>query len=707
MAKSVGDGYAQQQGEIDALRQRLSEAKEKAVEKAAHVVTDEEKFDRIRAELRLKFYHLGFQRKALLTTSGSLRVLASRHKLSLTSANVDRLIQMHREEYLATRERVTWQVWLGEFTVKYWNHLCAAWWLVVSFLSAVLSPIAAVLGCLVCFVRLPWLVSGVLFDRINDWRTGGGTDEGDDGSGEDPYIVDTCVVQDGDVDGGNNPPDIDTRSTFSPSESPVCNPKTIPLGFTIARDEIWIPRNCSCNAEVAVLYRQLLPALSTAHVRKMVWRNSLECFKRVLPPITYAYDEKEAVEMYREHLTPKLRNVYDKVVDFNDIEVHDCYSTSKAFVKVEVLTGKVSTKRHPRLISGKEDNYLAITGPGYYHFQKHITKEWWYAWGDKDDVVSELTKWSYLYPGSIGPVQLGWLVSYFEELGWFVYEGDFSRYDGHTEIEALEAEMELYEHLGVDAETIHQLRKQFKTVGKTGNGVKFTCTGKRASGVINTTMGNTLCGMMLFSSFFQGWDQSDYFVIQLGDDNLIFTKVEIDSNQLVRHCEKAGHKLELVERGNDRAAYDATEFCSSIFWDIGEHRVLGPKVARALAKSFQPHTRINVPIEHHIAGVARGYKHYNWVPVLGHYCTSVLKNYPNAPKILDDNPYKMRLDVPIDVDPAAVERFFIDRYNLDPADVVRIMDLLHVDISNYGRPRSISHSLLRQMLEVDGVTAEL
>lgn len=507
-----------------------------------------------------------------------------------------------------------------------------------------------------------------------------------------PLLIDWCGKDD------VSPPDEHT-GTYSSGELIKCEPKTYHGFFTIAQEHLWVPRSCEHNLEIAIKCRQLITPLSTPDKRRYIADRSLQAFfpflneMRPLPD----FDEPSMQEIYMNHLSGSKRLSFLDFLNNMNLYINRSGSETMAFVKVETLVGKALNKRHPRLISGKRDDYLHRVGPYYYCFQKHLSTHVW-----KDDFY-HLMNLPFIYPSSLSPITLGRVISAYEDRNWYFYEADFSRLDGHTEYELLNMEMQFYEILGFEPRIVELLREQLVTFGSNGStGISFTCHGKRASGVINTTMGNTLVCMAMASGALaeQGFNYSahDYVVIQLGDDNVIITSRPLDEERYCKFMFDAGHDLKLIFRGRGTAGVDDTEFCSCLFWPIGEQRILGPKVGRALAKSWMPSKTIN-NLRKHAYGIAIGYQHYWWIPVLGYICRRIVSSNPYGRPVRDANPYKMMLNEPIFVDKSIVEAYFMRRYLHSPDVYESVFEDL-----DWSQPTAVDDNIFTHMLEIDGVS---
>jgi len=118
---------------------------------------------------------------------------------------------------------------------------------------------------------------------------------------------------------------------------------------------------------------------------------------------------------------------------------------------------------------------------------------------------------------------------------------------------------------------------------------------------------------------------SDYKMLVLGDDNVIFVKgAEAYLHMLKEDFADFGHESNLVWRGKD---YDQVEFCSMRPWRVaGGPRVLGPKVFRLLSKVIakNPHYT-DEEMDAYLRGIVVANKHYYYLPVLGAVMRSLRK----------------------------------------------------------------------------------
>lgn len=466
-----------------------------------------------------------------------------------------------------------------------------------------------------------------------------------------------------------------------------CHEHSYLVGYTITPEYIWCSRSCVHNDLKALCTRQLLEPVSSVYTRSVTWRHNFESFKRLFPTPVFNFSPEES-DLLQEFLVrypeARRRMVY-MAIEGLEGKYGSVSAKTKAFPKVEWLVDNV--KKDSRCISGKTDEYLGLTGPTYYKFQKQLVRD---HWNSVDSCLRE----KFIYPGALTSDQIGRIVTHYETLGWHFYEGDFSRYDGHTEEEALSAEFEWYPFPKSYSE---YLRMQLKTTGVTRNGIRFGHAGKRASGVINTTLGNTICGMMLFAGYFARWGIVDYVVIQLGDDNIVMTKELIKLDALIAHSTDSGHKLE-IKHVED---VDFLEFCSQRFWDVGEFRVLGPKPGRVLSKTFistDPMMRAD-QLNDYVLQIAKGFQYYQFVPVLGYFCEQIMakvhpyKKYKN--KFHSYEPIMLREEMV--VDQVLIAQQFLKIYGFSPESLHEELDSF-----NFQPGVALESSLLYRLAAIDG-----
>jgi len=453
----------------------------------------------------------------------------------------------------------------------------------------------------------------------------------------------------------------------------------------------------------ALTHRQLLPSISTPEVRSELWSKAGRIFKDDIFS-TLGDKTVQGKVFFDEHIDASFddwvskypvtrRNALYRAKTNLDMDSTFWTPITKGFTKKEWLTGKDPKKRHPRMISGKTDEYLVMTGPQYHSWQKSMCKN---LWGDLEARVST----PYVYSGGLDGFEVGEIVSYYESMGWRVFEGDYSRYDGHTEIEALEAELNFYKAFGMSGEQLDLFRQQLTTKG-TINGISYKHVGKRNSGVINTSFGNTIVGFMIvaLARYEFGIDMR---VIQLGDDNIIFVPPNstFELARFVNLATKLGHKLEITER-----TYDTLEYCSQMFVPVSDSlRIMCPKIGRFLAKSFMPKYDMNdQELIAHCSGVAQGYKNYSFLPVIEFLCSKLTDRAHSTPTVKVENEFGVYLSHKhvgtITFDRELIETYLMDRYGASSRAICGEFN----DVDWTQPSISVESDLLNHILYIDGV----
>jgi hypothetical protein len=471
------------------------------------------------------------------------------------------------------------------------------------------------------------------------------------------------------------------------TDTQVCVEREYPVGFSIALDSVTVPRACSHNELRAVIKRQCLPPISTNPVRKSAWRRGFKALMQSflaedLAPFNKEVDVDAWLCRYPKAQRNKLRNTYERLC----LDADYIKTRRKCFVKVEALCGKEFGECDPRLISASEDEYLVELGPEYYKFQKEICAQHY-------STLEQALKEKFIYTGGMNAETIGAIISHYELLDYHIYEGDYSRYDGHTECEAIEEEVEFYKNY-LGPSSIRLLQSLYKTRGMTSHGVRFTVDGKFPSGNPNTSFGNTLRGFAIFAGIMDDMDVTDYVVIQLGDDNILLTKQSLDVEEVVLRAADYGHKLVMIDRMRD---YDKLEFCSGIFWDLGPQRVLGPKIGKVGTKGFVPLKRLQVPLQQHVAGVVESYRHYAFLPMIAtwikQYDRLAVKSRP-----IYVNEYKAKYGGGIQVDTSCVARQFERIYGVSVDSVNQVAESIDWTVMGMWH----SDNILRHLAQVDG-----
>lgn len=164
---------------------------------------------------------------------------------------------------------------------------------------------------------------------------------------------------------------------------------------------------------------------------------------------------------------------------------------------------------------------------------------------------------------------------------------DHSRFDAHVDIELLKEEHRFYNRArGYDEELEQLLKHQLKGYGFTSSGIVYRIKGKRASGDLNTALGNSLLNLAMIKSWLAANNIKKYHILLDGDDSVVVLEDEyrhlIDT--IPGHMLNLGMKTE-VQTTNE---LEHAEFCQGrVCWGTyGPVMVRNPhKVLDVLTKS--------------------------------------------------------------------------------------------------------------------------
>jgi len=478
----------------------------------------------------------------------------------------------------------------------------------------------------------------------------------------------------------------------------ACKEQYYQVGFTFNADNVWCSRSCIHNEWDGLTGRQLLPAIGTQIVRENAWNICYDAYKQFRPPVRYTPSATDEIlfDNFACRYPLSRRDCIVRARKAIEAKYYEINCDIKGFVKVEWNVYKEIDKRLSRFISGTWDEYLAFVAPMYYDYQCYLTATFW------SDPLTCFQQ-NFIYTGALDAQQLGELFSLLERSGYKAYMGDFVKYDGHNEVEALGMEVRVYSD-DFPAWFVEILSRMLDTRGVTMHGIKFKVKGKQKSGLPSTTGGNTLRTHAIFAGFFRklgivkGWK-----IMASGDDSVLFVKFDFGQYLQLFYLwvENCGHSIEL------KAAEDYCEidYLSSRPINIGHTRVMVPKLGRILSKTFICNDA-QLPsgdVSSHCKTVALGFKHYTWYPGLSGLVFNVLQTFESvtvssraARKA--QNPYTVRLKTSIgDVDRDSVESDFMHIYGVDPAVIDSLLRDFQLKLGT-----AYHHHLIDEILRVDG-----
>lgn len=510
--------------------------------------------------------------------------------------------------------------------------------------------------------------------------------------------------------------DVDVRVPFGSirqSKKWHCEPKSYDIGVTIACDKVHIPRYCSHNELRMLSTRQCTKPLYIEDLpysadmedketaKREYRRNCLNAFNvldgiicmRDLPPVDY----DEALAWFLSNKPEKYRvKIHQALERLKHKSENDLFEEVRglAFPKIEALTGKHWSDMDPRCVTSMTDEYLAESGPIYQWWFKALLKHL----GGTD--LDEILKSRVIIATGMTPVLLGEIVTAMERLGYCVGQGDHSRFDGHCEEEMLDAEYWYYEKQNMFPDWFLKLIKAQRVTKGTTRTFTYSHNGKVTSGKINTSGGDSLINLAMFTSFCSSMKITDYYIVVCGDDHIVFVREEFKAQDFINWCRTLGHKNDFMW-----TTYDDLQFCSSWFckYNMLGDRVMAPLAGKVMTKTFIPikPLPLGTTLRTYCADVAVGFGFYDWYPVLGALMTVLRRGRKVRP---DKHEYQFLLKSSLDHDPLVVAQSFAERYGFDGA-------CLHNAVLRIKFPEdmkvSLDHPLFLRMMERDGVLPPL
>jgi hypothetical protein len=282
----------------------------------------------------------------------------------------------------------------------------------------------------------------------------------------------------------------------------------------------------------------------------------------------------------------------------------------------------------PRLIQGRSARYKAALGRFMTDFGDQLKK----AWSTKGDADSRIIYTSGMNQRALGTVFSDALARYDHMQ---VIEDDFERFDASIGEDAVDFELACYKHAkGWSKDALVALEAQRHSVGYTKTGIRYEVAGKRKSGDMNTSCGNSLINGYAHAFALSLLGIVDYTMLVLGDDNLImmstvdFDRVRMAQSTFEGTLRDLGFKPKMVIRNDPMLA----EYCSGLFYPVrgerGLHYIWGPKPGKTILKMFFcPHPSFKEEQRRAwLYEVALAYQNsYPYVPVLSAYADAVVQ----------------------------------------------------------------------------------
>jgi len=491
----------------------------------------------------------------------------------------------------------------------------------------------------------------------------------------------------------------------------------IPVGFTTQDTGLWIPStHCWHNEALAILARQQVGVNeeSTPETRHAIYDFGVDMALAIWPNISYVAPAQEVMDAeYLEGKTRGQKLTFERgrtAMRAGSSVKYECSS----FVKAEISGEKDPVKQHPRNICGNhpDGTYISEVGPEYGSMQHYAVKELFRG-------PNTLPERFFVYTSGLSGEEVGTLVSHMEQLNFWPIEVDLTRCDGHTSIEARQAECKWYRINGMSAECLAHLAEDHKIAGRSKLGFEFKAGPSEPSGRPDTSWGTSLRLIFIdlvfgawtnwreeqgivdvdpdalrddllqfieharhpgnFDRVIQAFKVNPTYGVRLGDDNVMGRLGQPQKEVVEMVYGLAGHVA--VVKVFKPTEYNKVTFCSSLFWDVGGgRRVLDRFPFRTLSKTFMnsdPALR-SQDMPGFVAGVARGFKHSYWVPVLGDVCR-ILADTTVASRVdkraAAGAKYKYSTNTVEDIDQDALEAHFLDFYGVDVSTFAYLKDV--------------------------------
>lgn len=286
------------------------------------------------------------------------------------------------------------------------------------------------------------------------------------------------------------------------------------------------------------------------------------------------------------------------------------------FIKDESYVGLQDTLR-PRAICAPSDRYLALVAP-HMHVVNEMLKE---AYNGERDLL--------YYSGEnmlrFGEFVERALASYSDPV---IIENDFSAFESCIGPELLDLEFAFYDSVVEMPVAVREALRMQKVCHVKVDDFEYRRKGGRASGVPNTSSGNTIINMALLR-FAVG---RPCHMVVLGDDNLVICE-RVPLDEIKVRLESFGMRPTL--KGWDPERLEQAEFCNRyLARDDAGNIGLVAKTGRVLAKSFTiAHANHNTAPT--IGGTAAGFLAGGHDPILAEVCDALLRVTGAQTKLVD------------------------------------------------------------------------
>jgi hypothetical protein len=394
------------------------------------------------------------------------------------------------------------------------------------------------------------------------------------------------------------------------------------VGATIEGAKLVCPTQCCSNVKAACGIRALFPRtwdedennrfsrffrsfwLKKFGKRGLVFDEMP--FEDWLEDSTYTLSQKDELREGREAMLTKI--------DFE----------AGMFVKDEGYVNKTPVDMKPRKIETRTPHVLSRLGPYFKSASKSVKKSLSYD--------------SPYYYGAGSDENINAWFAHFH--GGFIYEIDYSNWDGSMTPWDLKNEVWFIEHIMSTLPSDWDLFKKYWLRKKAkGKGVIYTSNFGRSSGDAYTSFFNTIFNLALSAYLIK----SHYSIVGCGDDGVVFSYVEEPTESIIACAARLGRKIDILIK----PLHDV-EFCSGKFWMVDGEWVFGMKPFRQLAKLGLNHKGFGpLKIPRYLLGIALSQQGIaNHVPLYGPLLLRIIELFHDRKALwLDDYRYKMSSSV--------------------------------------------------------------
>lgn len=309
-------------------------------------------------------------------------------------------------------------------------------------------------------------------------------------------------------------------------------------------------------------------------------------------------------------------------------------TSRKSFVKIENALYRSPLgflEKGPRLIQGAQPGFIAIVGPWFSSFQRHLKRSW-----NEHNFIH--------FTSGSSSAKMG---KHIDVENWNIFENDVSAYDASISLELGSLEVWVAEQFGAPRAVIDLMRANLMTHGMTSHGFSYSVPGTRKSGDPYTSCFNSMLNVFMHLFAFHvlsGREVRDMkhhikFLVQ-GDDILCrHSGAQLSGWYDIFY--QLGFKTESFYRQH---LYDA-EFCSSVCVPVEGGYSFVPKLGSVVTKLGYFISPPNVPVKRLLKGVGLGFGHLDNLPLFSGLVSGILKYSGHvAPIYPKDFEHKYKFD---------------------------------------------------------------